>query len=485
MKHLLHILFFAFVAINLQAQEITISGTITESSGLSLPGVNVIVKSTGTGTQSDFDGNYKLITNVGETLVYSYVGFVSIEKTISKNDSIINISMYEDAAVLDEVVVTGYGGMTRDKKALGYSVSKKSYDSASRKMSGKVAGVKITKNDPQSGLLTAGEINDIEKWDEWLLLQKESNFKESKNKWEFNLNNKIEVSISDGDGKNVNNIFVKLYNADNEILTYGRTDVFGKVSLFYNLNKIAKEDYFIIQIYNGNKIVGKKIDNNTEKLSFVLDGSNVSNDIDIMFTIDATGSMNDEINYLKSELKNIITRLDNSIEQKRVALTFYRDQGDEYVIKDFDFNSNINEVKENLEKQYAAGGGDFEEAVEEALKTSMSMSWNDNAKSKLLFLLLDAPPHFTQENVTIIKNQIKIAQKKGIKIIPIVASGADKNVEFLMRFFSVSTNGTYVFLTDDSGIGNTHVKPSTDDYKVEKLNDLIVRLIEKYAGIES
>ena len=82
-----------------------------------------------------------------------------------------------------------------------------------------------------------------------------------------------------------------------------------------------------------------------------------------------------------------------------------------------------------------------------------------------------------------IKNEIKKAQEKGIKIIPIVASGADKTVEYLMRYFSVSTNGTYVFLTDDSGIGNKHLKPTTADFKVEKLNNLIVRLINKYAGI--
>ena len=71
----------------------------------------------------------------------------------------------------------------------------------------------------------------------------------------------------------------------------------------------------------------------------------------------------------------------------------------------------------------------------------------------------------------------------GIKIIPLVASDANKSVEYLMRYFSVYTNGTYVFLTDDSGIGNKHMKPSTKDFKVEKLNDLIVRLINKYSGV--
>ena len=204
-----------------------------------------------------------------------------------------------------------------------------------------------------------------------------------------------------------------------------------------------------------------------------------------MFTIDATGSMGDEINYLKSELKNIISRLDKSIEKKRVALTFYRDSGDEYIVRDFDFSEDIEDVKETLSKQNADGGGDYEEAVEQALAISMSKDWNSNAKSRLMFLLLDAPPHYTQENVSVIKEQIRIAQERGIKIIPVVASGANKTVEFLMRFFSVSTNGTYVFLTDDSGIGNPHLKPSASDYKIEKLNDLIVRLIEKYSGIIS
>lgn len=151
MKNLLHLIFIAIVAINLQAQELTITGTVTENSGFPLPGVNVIIKSTGIGTQSDFDGNYKLITTVGETLVYSYVGFVSVEKTILKNDSIIDISMYENAEILDEVIVTGYC-IQRDKKALGYSVSKVQAkdienipeSSVVRALNGKVAGVKIT-----------------------------------------------------------------------------------------------------------------------------------------------------------------------------------------------------------------------------------------------------------------------------------------------------------------------------------------------------
>lgn len=49
-----------------------------------------------------------------------------------------------------------------------------------------------------------------------------------------------------------------------------------------------------------------------------------------------------------------------------------------------------------------------------------------------------------------------------------------------MRSFAILTNGTYVFITDDSGIGNDHLEPTIGEFKVEKLNDLMVRLVDEY-----
>src|SRR5690606_33129574 len=337
--------------------------------------------------------------------------------------------------------------------------------------------------EPQSGQLTAGEINDIEKWDEWMKAKKSNDINEVQN-WGFHLENKVEVLVVDEFNLPLSNIKVALFDDNNTLIMNMLTDVFGKSVLFKDITAACKSEFYTIQVYQNGKIYGKKITNH-KTATFKLESSRLQNNVDIMFTIDATGSMGDEINYLKSELKDIMSRLDKKIERKRVALTVYRDRRDDYVVRDFDFETNVDIVKENLSHQSANGGGDYEEAVEEALRVSMSKSWSKDSKSKLMFLLLDAPPHFTQENVETIKQQIKIAQNKGIRIIPIVASGANKNVEFLMRYFSVSTNGTYVFLTDDSGIGNPHIKPTTDEFKVEKLNDLIVRLIEKYSGIVS
>ena len=70
--------------------------------------------------------------------------------------------------------------------------------------------------------------------------------------------------------------------------------------------------------------------------------------------------------------------------------------------------------------------------------------------------------------------------QKGIKLIPVVASGIDKETEFLMRYTAIATNGTYVFITNHSGIGNDHLEPTVGEYEVELLNKLLVRLINSY-----
>jgi Ca-activated chloride channel family protein len=111
-----------FFTIQLNAQQISISGFVSDNSGLPLPGVNIVEKGTTNGAQTNFDGKYVINANVGGTLVFSYVGFKTFEKKIKKNSTILNVILYEDAAQLEEVVVTGYG-IKKEKKALGYAVS--------------------------------------------------------------------------------------------------------------------------------------------------------------------------------------------------------------------------------------------------------------------------------------------------------------------------------------------------------------------------
>ncbi|WP_435415988.1 VWA domain-containing protein [Polaribacter aestuariivivens] len=429
-------LLLVFTISTTQAQQKTITGIVSDNSGI-LTGVLIKIKGAATGTESDFDGKYTLNAKVRDTLLFTYLGYKQAQKIVGKSN-VIHVKMIEQANSLDEIVVVGYG-----------SEAKRGFTSAVRGVSvvdgTKSYSHKIIENyKPQSGQLTAGEINDFENWLDWKKLFKNKDFIKVKNQWNFNITNYIEVFVKDINNKPITNAIVLLLNDENIVIGKTKTDVFGKAILFREKGK-----YHTVQAIYNNEIKGLKVTSNHQKTNFTFLESVKNYDIDIMFTIDATGSMGDEIDYLKSEIENIINRVDKSIQSKRVGLTFYRDIGDAYVVKDFDFTTNIKTVKHNLSQQYASGGGDYEEAVEKALQVSLSKSWNEKATAKLLFLLLDAPPHYNQENVKIIKNAIKTTQEKGIKIIPIVASGADKTVEFLMRFFSVSTNGTYVFLTDD------------------------------------
>ncbi|WP_313779262.1 mucoidy inhibitor MuiA family protein [Flagellimonas onchidii] len=112
-----------------------ITGTVVDQSGTPLPGANVVVKGTQQGVQTDFDGNFELDVLSGEELSISYIGFSSQEIPIYS--SVINIQMEEDAAALDEVVVTAMG-VKREQRALSYAVS-----SVSSGVNGKVSGVTI------------------------------------------------------------------------------------------------------------------------------------------------------------------------------------------------------------------------------------------------------------------------------------------------------------------------------------------------------
>src|SRR6056297_1096519 len=150
-------LLLAFVVHITYAQDKTITGTVTDADGLPLPGVNIVVEGTTTGTQTDFDGNYAISASEGQTLLFTYIGQRPSTKVVGAS-SVINVQMVEDTQALEEVVVTAQG-IKREKKALGYSVTSvgadqiegKSEGDVARVLNGKAAGVQITSGGGTSG----------------------------------------------------------------------------------------------------------------------------------------------------------------------------------------------------------------------------------------------------------------------------------------------------------------------------------------------
>ncbi|MEO0570466.1 MAG: mucoidy inhibitor MuiA family protein [Bacteroidota bacterium] len=112
-----------------------VAGTITDASGQPLPGVNVVIKGTNKGTQTDFNGNYELEVPFGQELSFSYIGMHS--QDIPLYSSIINLSMEEDPQMLEEVVIAGYGTKRNDFTGAVSSIS------PAQLIQGRAAGVNI------------------------------------------------------------------------------------------------------------------------------------------------------------------------------------------------------------------------------------------------------------------------------------------------------------------------------------------------------
>ncbi|QYA25384.1 SusC/RagA family TonB-linked outer membrane protein [Gramella sp. MT6] len=150
-------LLLAFVVQMTFAQERTITGTVTDSDGLPLPGVNIVVKGTSNGAQTDFDGNYSITAQQGDVLVFSFVGLKTAEYAVSNNDNI-DVVMEADSAQLEEVVVTALG-IKREKKSLGYATQEVAGEAVSdnpsqnfvNALSGKVAGLNIKQSGTMGG----------------------------------------------------------------------------------------------------------------------------------------------------------------------------------------------------------------------------------------------------------------------------------------------------------------------------------------------
>lgn len=149
--------FCGFGMSSIYAQQIEVKGQITDPNGIPVTGVNILQKSTNNGVMTDFDGNYtiKLIEGL-KILVYSSLGFKTIEKEITE-DAIINIKLIEDLALLDEVVLIGYGSEKKENLS-GSVVSIRTEELLSNSpttivqgLQGKLAGVQITSNSGAPG----------------------------------------------------------------------------------------------------------------------------------------------------------------------------------------------------------------------------------------------------------------------------------------------------------------------------------------------
>ena len=351
-----------------------------------------------------------------------------------------------------------------------------------------VVGYGASNHAVSAGKLTAGEVNDFTKWYFWLSVL-DGSHKEYIENWKITPRHRYTVQVRTKQGFPIASRAVSLLDNSGNTLFQAVTDNTGKAELWFQLvgnNLCGKHaDFFLL--VDGEKQKAKDWSEGIN--TFILDEPcEVSDAVDVMFVFDATGSMGDELHYLQAEMKDVISRATEATGGLgiRTGAVVYRDHNDEYLTRISRLTNNIKETQSFIDKQQANGGGDYPEAVPEALMAAMnSAGWDPLARARIAFLILDAPCHQDSATIALLHEQILNAAAVGVRIVPVVCSGLGESGELLLRSMALATNGTSFFLTDDSGIGHSHLKPTTDSLKVEHLNDMLVRTIVEFSSMPS
>jgi hypothetical protein len=164
---------------------------------------------------------------------------------------------------------------------------------------------------------------------------------------------------------------------------------------------------------------------NSSPVTFAADEQKERPTMDLAFCIDTTGSMSSEIDVVKAKTKELVAKLSSTKPSPniRVGLVAYRDRGDSYVTKVFQFTGDIDKIVKDISALSAQGGGDSEEAVDEALHTAVNqLAWSTDKKAvKLLFLIGDAGPHANAHYNWLAESKNAIG--KGIQINTIACEG--------------------------------------------------------------
>lgn len=346
--------------------------------------------------------------------------------------------------------------------------------------------------------VTAGVVDDNELWEEYLqyrdrrshnILVKERDVTE-----------RYLIFVQDENHLPVHDAQVAVYIDEAEVFT-GRTDAGGRV-LFHPLaldrmnnwdRKGSREFQVVAQKeWVAQRQSFRRYESNVWLLTLVDPPAPESTQLDLLFLVDATGSMDDEIAKLKASMVDIADQIYGLPEQPdvRFGLVHYRDRGDAYVVRTHDFTHDLQQFQKILSDLRAAGGGDYPESLNEALNRSLNeLDWRTGARDgdtlRLILLVADAPPHldYGWQSYAYDTDMID-ATRRGIKIFPVGASGLEEQGEYIYRQMAQFTGGKFVFLTyeeagDPASGPGTETSHDVESYSVDTLDRLIVRLVKE------
>ncbi len=335
---------------------------------------------------------------------------------------------------------------------------------------------------PQAGLLTAGEHDDLLNPELYARYLAASNLGQAiPDLPRLDTSRLLSVEVRDSAGRPMPFAQVVLTCSDGNSITLA-SQADGKVVFFPAIDRISPRATIRVR-HNGQwqgpaRSVEVASAPGGQQVNVTIAASaQPATKLDLMLVVDTTGSMGDEIRYLQTELQSIISLIRNQHRQMdiRVGFVFYRDMGDDYVTRTIPFDRDVGRAQAALAQQSADGGGDYPEAMDQALIRAAGQAWRPDA-IKTMLLVADAPPHDGQFGRSWAAAEVARAQR--IHIVPVAASGVADKAEYAMRAMAALTQSRYLFLTDDSGVGNPHAPPAIDCYLVTRLDALLRRVID-------
>ncbi len=356
--------------------------------------------------------------------------------------------------------------------------------------SGKAALPAARPAPPQSGGLKAGFADDNQQFNYFLNFL--NNYRSFVNSYSYDITERIHLMLHDKDGRSLPNVEVKIFDRkESRLLDEGRTYADG--SYFFYPSEVAANDktfyvgYTADDVYhtivvkrNGPRNITIRTDKPREAQQRVA--------VDIVFILDTTGSMGEEIKRLIATIDLIHMNLSALSNQTliRFGMVLYRDKDDKYRTQVVPLTADIDAFREALEQVKAGGGGDTPEDLQTALHKAMrNVDWNEGGL-RLGFVITDAAAHLDYgQRYTYISAALE-AKKQGIKLFTVGTGGLGLQGEYVLRQISQLTYAKYLFLTygketgeNAGGVAGSVSHHTGSNYQTDKLEAIIMRLAKE------
>lgn len=344
--------------------------------------------------------------------------------------------------------------------------------------------------------LSAGEIDDNARWDNYLLYRRNFLEQYAPSVHDVDVTGRQIITVTDEQGLPVLGARVLVY-VGQTLVSESRTYANGQTPFFPNARPESQNAQSYRVIVSNGDTAGQFSLNPSQgfewNVTLPQNSSQQRAKLDVLFLMDTTGSMGNELAQLQNNILGISGQINALNVDVRYGLVTYRDRGDAYITRNYDFTPDVATFQTSLSSERADGGGDEPEALNEALHNAIwNVIWRGDDTVKLVFLVADAPPHLDYSNDFDYAHEMVIAARRGIKIHPIASSSLSPVGEYIFRQIAQYTMGHFLFLTYEQGVSGAPGESRSDlsvgepanpetgqqgDYTVERLDELVLRLI--------